>query len=147
MQVAICLNNLVTKFGDHTELFPDFSFPASGPDAQFLKEHSAYPVVMKATLDRKTQKIESVPPFFKDGEVFGVRVVNKSPEELDADKKRLADEVINHRNYMLSTSDWTRLDDVTVDKEAWAIYRQALRDVTKQPGYPTSVIWPIAPKS
>ena len=146
MQVAICLGTLVTKSGDHTELFPDFSFPPSGPDADFLKEHSAYPVVMKATLDRKTQKIESVPPFFKDGEVFGVRVVEKSPEELAVDKKRLEEEVKNHRNYVLANTDWTRLDDVSVDKEAWAVYRQALRDITKQPGFPETIIWPVAPK-
>lgn len=145
MQVAICLDNKVVKSGDHAEIFPDFSFPLNGPDEKFLKENSAYPVIMKATIDNKTQKVESVEPFFKDGQVFGIKVVNKTTEELAADKKLLEDEIKSTRNYLLSTTDWTRLDDVSVDKEAWATYRQALRDITKQPGFPDSVVWPTAP--
>lgn len=49
------------------------------------------------------------------------------------------------RAALLSASDWTQLPDVPVaTKEAWAIYRQALRDVTLQPD-PFSVVWPVAP--
>lgn len=33
-----------------------------------------------------------------------------------------------HRNRLLAESDWTQLPDATVDKAAWAAYRQALRD-------------------
>jgi hypothetical protein len=32
------------------------------------------------------------------------------------------------RNDLLKESDWTQLPDATVDREAWATYRQALRD-------------------
>lgn len=32
------------------------------------------------------------------------------------------------RNGLLSASDWTQLPDATCDREAWATYRQALRD-------------------
>jgi hypothetical protein len=32
------------------------------------------------------------------------------------------------RNDLLKESDWTQLPDATVDREAWARYRQALRD-------------------
>jgi len=32
------------------------------------------------------------------------------------------------RNDLLAQSDWTQLPDATVDREAWATYRQALRD-------------------
>ena len=34
----------------------------------------------------------------------------------------------NHRNRLLAQSDWTQVADVPVDREAWATYRQALRD-------------------
>ena len=53
------------------------------------------------------------------------------------------------RNQLLSQSDWTQLVDVSLtdeQKEAWAEYRQALRDVTKQPGFPESVEWPSTPQ-
>jgi hypothetical protein len=33
-----------------------------------------------------------------------------------------------HRNLLLAESDWTQLPDATVDRDAWAAYRQALRD-------------------
>jgi hypothetical protein len=53
------------------------------------------------------------------------------------------------RNQLLSQSDWTQLVDVSLTEEqkaAWAEYRQALRDVTKQPGFPESITWPSTPQ-
>jgi len=32
------------------------------------------------------------------------------------------------RNDLLKESDWTQLPDATCDRQAWATYRQALRD-------------------
>lgn len=49
------------------------------------------------------------------------------------------------RNRLLQESDWTQLPDVPIDtKDAWAVYRQQLRDVTDQPD-PFNIIWPIPP--
>jgi hypothetical protein len=56
-------------------------------------------------------------------------------------------EVKKVRNELLSNSDWTQLFDVSVPNKAdWATYRQALRDIPDQQGYPENVIWPIAPQ-
>ena len=33
-----------------------------------------------------------------------------------------------HRNRLLTESDWAMATDAPTDKEAWAVYRQALRD-------------------
>jgi hypothetical protein len=49
------------------------------------------------------------------------------------------------RNQELAASDWTQLPDVSVDKAAWVAYRQDLRDITKQPGFPVTIIWPTQP--
>lgn len=49
------------------------------------------------------------------------------------------------RQRLLQESDWTQIPDSPVDKDAWAAYRQALRDITAQPGFPYSVVWPQAP--
>lgn len=49
------------------------------------------------------------------------------------------------RNEKLAECDWTQVADAPVDKAAWATYRQALRDISAQPGWPWSVEWPAAP--
>jgi len=49
------------------------------------------------------------------------------------------------RDNLLKASDWTQVADAPVDKEAWAVYRQALRDVTQQEGFPMRVEWPVPP--
>jgi hypothetical protein len=54
--------------------------------------------------------------------------------------------VRTERNKRLQRSDWTQLPDVPlVTKEVWAAYRQALRDVPAQAGYPQEVVWPNPP--
>ena len=49
------------------------------------------------------------------------------------------------RNKLLAESDWTQVADAPVDQAAWATYRQALRDITEQDGFPFNVIYPEAP--
>lgn len=50
------------------------------------------------------------------------------------------------RNNLLLNSDWTQMPDYNgADKAAWATYRQALRDVPQQSGFPTEITWPVAP--
>jgi len=56
-----------------------------------------------------------------------------------------AKSVRNSRTEKLKDSDWTQLADSTVDKAAWATYRQALRDITAQAGFPWTITWPDAP--
>lgn len=53
--------------------------------------------------------------------------------------------VRNNRNEKLADCDWTQLADSTADKAAWAIYRQALRDVPLQTGFPWLIEWPTQP--
>lgn len=50
------------------------------------------------------------------------------------------------RNALLAASDWTQIPDAPVDKVAWAAYRQALRDIPQQNGFPDSVTWPSKPE-
>ena len=50
------------------------------------------------------------------------------------------------RDTKLAESDWTQARDVTLANDAdWQAYRQALRDVPTQAGFPWSVIWPEQP--
>jgi len=50
------------------------------------------------------------------------------------------------RNKLLSASDWTQVADAPVNKAAWATYRQELRDISAQAGFPATVVWPTQPE-
>jgi hypothetical protein len=49
------------------------------------------------------------------------------------------------RNAELTRSDWTMHTDAPTDKEAWATYRQALRDLPAQGGLADDAEFPTAP--
>lgn len=68
---------------------------------------------------------------------ISARNVAKDLEQANAMRKT--------RNYKLADSDWTQVADAPVDKAVWATYRQALRDVTAQSGFPWTITWPDAP--
>ena len=59
-----------------------------------------------------------------------------------------AESVRAERNQKLKETDWTQLDDSPgQSKLAWATYRQALRDVPEQTGFPWEVQWPNEPEN
>jgi hypothetical protein len=60
--------------------------------------------------------------------------------------ERQALEVCTERDRLLASSDWTQAADAPVDQAAWAAYRQELRDLPDQSGFPEKVIWPIRPE-
>ena len=57
---------------------------------------------------------------------------------------RKAEEVREERNQLLSQTDWMAGSDVTMST-AWRTYRQALRDVPEQSGFPNDITWPTKP--
>ena len=59
----------------------------------------------------------------------------------DAEKTSM---VRGARDAKLTATDWRALSDVTMS-DAWQTYRQALRDVPAQDGFPTNVTWPVEP--
>ena len=56
-----------------------------------------------------------------------------------------ADQVRAERDSKLAETDWMALSDNTLTAE-WATYRQALRDVPDQVGFPENVDWPVKPE-
>lgn len=63
---------------------------------------------------------------------------------MNPDAKR----VVEQRDLLLQHTDWTQFVDVPLtaeQKAAWATYRQALRDITSQEGFPENVQWPSTP--
>lgn len=81
-----------------------------------------------------------------EGVVIVTRAVVPMPQEqIDALTAEQATSVRAERNAKLTASDWTQVADAPVDKTAWAAYRQALRDMTTQEGFPWAIIWPTQP--
>lgn len=73
----------------------------------------------------------------------GSSFVDEVVEEVAAEDNVRAD-----RNTRLAVTDWTQLPDAQLtdeQKAAWATYRQALRDIPSQEGFPDSVTFPTAP--
>jgi hypothetical protein len=116
-----------------------YSDPATY-DAEFQEAREITPVLNGAVA---TQAWEIVEKFTSDEKVAYIA-------KRDADNELAkAANIRAERNSKLSASDWTQvadaLLDAPVDKAAWATYRQALRDVTSQTGFPWTINWPTQP--
>lgn len=71
--------------------------------------------------------------------------VGELPETTEITSPSAAEEARGQRNDLLQESDYTQLSDTPVDTAAWATYRQALRDVPQQDGFPDTINWPTKP--
>ena len=91
---------------------------------------------------------------YRDGvqEIGGQWFTKYSVADMDNEAKAATDaaqatSVRQQRDDKLSKCDWTQVADAPVDKAAWATYRQALRDLPKEAGFPWDMTWPTAPTS
>ena len=79
-------------------------------------------------------------------------VKRRTEEEIEADREVLMQpteaEVRARRDKLLAETDWTQVLDAPISAEsrdAFRVYRQALRDITEQEGFPAAVVWPELP--
>ena len=81
-------------------------------------------------------------------EVSGTDVIrtwvamDKTNDELAVDLAITAEGVRSERDSRLAATDWTALSDITMTAEM-TTYRQALRDVPAQAGFPQEITWPV----
>lgn len=111
--------------------------------------------VSPAAFDAEFQEAKEITPVLNNGVATQAwEIVEKytADEKAAYIAKRDADRqtaqtvsVRAQRNGKLKDSDWTQVADAPVDKAAWATYRQTLRDITAQPGFPWTVTWPTQP--
>ena len=128
---------------------PQTSFPKRIPD-EMLAEWGVLPVTVqdRPSIDDRTQKVEQAPqPTNKNGSwVLAWSITSKTTEEIQQYDDSVAASIRSQRDSLLAASDWTQVPDAPVDQAAWAVYRQALRDITTQAGFPHEVIWPVKPE-
>jgi hypothetical protein len=73
-----------------------------------------------------------------------ITVLEMDSEEMLAVDSQMCRE---KRTHELKKSDWIELSSVSLpNKEEWITYRQALRDVPQQSGFPYTITWPTEPE-
>lgn len=138
--------NVVTE-QEFRAMFPNTGFPVQltteiindfGGDV-VLEGPQAQPTRYQVAFRDGVQQIE--------GQWFTKYSVSDMEQEAkDALDAQQAKSVRDQRNTLLSNSDWTQVADAPVDKQAWVTYRQALRDITVQAGFPWEIEWPTQPE-
>lgn len=94
---------------------------------------------------RKDGEYKPLPPSPSSAHVFSLELEGwVDPRPPDEQTSAQWAKVRQQRNQLLSASDFSQLPDSPKNKQAWAKYRQDLRDVTKQAD-PFNVIWPTTP--
>jgi hypothetical protein len=127
---------------------PNTSFPSVANDAT-MAEYGAMRVYFSTQPEfTDTQVLEEDTPVFSNEDqrwTQVLRVRDMTSEEVTSRNDTQAAQVRTDRNTKLSASDWTQVADAPVDKAVWATYRQALRDITAQSGFPWTITWPAQP--
>lgn len=143
-------NDKVIKFPIYNlkQEFPNISFPKDIhhevlPDGIVFVHEEVVP-----DFDSTTHKLIRSELFKKDEKNWGYcyDVVPLTKAEKDDITKEIALNVRAQRDMLLSACDWTQSADAPLAvKKVWAAYRQKLRDVTSQKGFPHKIVWPEIP--
>ena len=150
MQIRIRTSGAVMYEGEFRQLHPSTSFPQQiseatlndfGADVVFEGPQASGGTVYQYSqaagveqLDGKWYTKHILGPVFTDAEQEAAYKASK-----DADQ---AKSVRASRTEKLKDCDWTQIADSSADKATWATYRQALRDIPAQAGFPWTITWP-----
>lgn len=135
-------NNAVERFpytiSDLRRDNPNVSFPATVPDAE-LETYGVYRVT--ATNAPETNpRIDTLERSCSLVDGTWTEVWTK----VQLDSVVAAENIREQRNELLAETDWTQLSDSSV-ASTWTTYRQSLRDLPSQEGFPYTVTWPTKP--
>ena len=127
---------------------PDISFPNRGWNDEDLLPHG-YAVLWMPNehpFPGRYEKLVETTPNNIDGKWYiQFEVVAMTEDEIKTKNSMRSAEILYEREQLLKNSDWTQLPDVDLIEEEvqqWRTYRQALRDITDQPGYPWDINFP-----
>ena len=145
------LNNQIVQYPYSIEKFradnSTISFPAEISN-DTLAAYSVYPVGYEPApaYDPATQRlvISSQPSLVNGSWVLTKSIENKTAEQIANDTATEGEKVRIFRNQRLAQTDWCACSDVTMSAEM-TTYRQALRDVPAQEGFPYNITWPTKP--
>jgi hypothetical protein len=127
---------------------PNVSFPRN-MSQKIRESFGIFDVIYEGSpkFDPNTHRVvTSASPVLIDGKWTLTKTIEEqTPEQIAINTANKAAQVRSERNKRISTTDWTQLADSKADKNLWATYRQSLRDITSQCGFPYDITWPEAP--
>ncbi len=136
------------SIGELKKSQPNVSWPST-ITTDLLESHGVYQVdpTTPPTHDSSVQYLREGEPVLQDGVWCQTwSVVDYTEEELNEITSASASSVRSKRNQLLAACDWTQAKDIGDEVSSlWAVYRQALRDIPNQEGFPHTVNWPLAP--
>ena len=146
MQIRIRQTGAVMYEAEFRAMFPNTGFPVQLTE-EIINDFGG-DVVFEGPQAQPTRYQVA----FADGveEIDGKWYTKHSVADMAAEAIAFTDaeqakSVRQSRTEKLKDSDWTQVADAPVDQAAWAAYRQALRDITSQEGFPWTVEWPEQP--
>jgi hypothetical protein len=133
---------------------PSVSLPMKKfEDPQYMKEKYGLIVVVKEEppyYDQETHYVtwSNIPEYLNGRYVLAVAVREiRPPIEGTMEHDSIKREVDRTRIIELSKTDWTQLPDVSEEIQLkWREFRQQLRDIPSQVGYPLDIKWPVRPE-
>jgi hypothetical protein len=136
--------------GNMEYLFPEFNFnQIVTPDMIAPLGYAIYEFSTQPARPRYKKIQEGSPTLNSNGIWYQTwLVVDKTAEESAAEDAEQASLMRRDRDHRLMQTDWTQLPDAQITSERrqlFAEYRQQLRDVTAQPGFPWDINWPVKP--
>jgi hypothetical protein len=125
----------------------------NGPSYDTLTQEVAEALGVDVVLEGPQASATRYQTAYRDGvqQIDGVWYTKYSVADMDADTMKAKDAeqakaVRGQRTVKLAESDWTQVTDAPVNSALWATYRQALRNVPAQSGFPWEVTWPTQPE-
>lgn len=119
--------------------YPNISFPvglsneSTGPLGIYAVEQTTQP-----QYNRDIEELTHKPVLTGSGWVQEWEFVNLPLAKASENMRK-------ERNILLRETDWMALTDTTTIPQEWADYRQELRDVPTQVGFPYDIQWPVSP--
>lgn len=157
MLIAIVNGQTVEQVADYQSLFPNTSFPSSGPTPEWMAENSCMYVNTYLPYDQSTQVLTTVAPYILVSEptkplewVYTVQVQDMTPEQLAQYQAGVAAQIGYQAQQLLSATDWTTIPSVAdpaqsnpylTNQAEFISWRSQVRAIAITPTY-TSVIPP-----
>lgn len=94
-----------------------------------------------------TTEVEQTPRYSEDALAIAKRQAYNGEYTIE-DAPMTPEEARAQRDKLLLDTDWTQVLDAPIDaetREAYRSYRQALRDIPEQEGFPDTITWPELP--
>lgn len=146
MEIRIRESGAVITESEFRAMYPDTSFPQVLAE-DLLDSFGADPV-----LNGPQAQPSRYQTAYRDGveQVNGKWYTKYSVADMDDEAKAALDaqqaaSMRAERNRRIAECDWTQLADSPADKQAWATYRQSLRDLPTSEGFPWQITWPKTP--